>query len=282
VQEPRTLGRTTLRELAARHGIRPKRSLGQHYLADPNLARRIAALVGAGPGDRILEIGAGLGSLTAALAQAGAEVLALEVDARVAAALQEAVGPYRSVRVVVADAMEADWPELLGPGSWKMASNLPYNIAVPVIVDLLERTSISDYVVMVQREVGERLAAGAGEDAYGAVSVRIRYLAAARVLRRVPPGVFWPAPQVESVLLRITPHEPPVDMPPDRLFEVVHEGFAQRRKTMAGALVRLGMKRPSAIEALERCGIDPRARAETLGLEDFACLAECIARARRG
>jgi 16S rRNA (adenine1518-N6/adenine1519-N6)-dimethyltransferase len=282
VQGRRTLGRTALRELAARHGVRPKKSLGQHYLADPNLARRIAALAGTGPGDHILEVGAGLGSLTVALAESGAEVLALEVDRRVAMALREAVAPYPSVRVLVADAMEVDWPKLVGSGSWKMASNLPYNIAVPVIVELLERTSITDYVVMVQREVGDRLAAGPGDDAYGAVSVRIRYRADARVLRRVPPGVFWPAPRVESVLLRITPREPPVDVPEDRLFEVVDEGFAQRRKTMAGALVRLGMERPSAAEALERCGIDPRARAETLGLEDFACLAERIAQTRRG
>ena len=229
-----------------------------------------------------MEIGAGLGSLTVALARCGAEVLAVEVDRGVAAALEEAVASYPSVRVMVTDAVQADWPKLLGAGRWKMASNLPYNVVVPVIVDLLGRTSITDYVVMVQREVGERLAAGPGDPAYGAVSVRIRYRAAAKVLRRVPPTVFWPEPQVESVLLRITPHEPPVDVPPEQLFAVVDEGFAQRRKTMAGALVRLGLPRPSALNVLAACGLDPRVRAENLGIDDFACLATSIEEARDG
>jgi 16S rRNA (adenine1518-N6/adenine1519-N6)-dimethyltransferase len=208
--------------------------------------------------------------------------LAIEVDRRVAEALKEAVVPYPSVRVMVADALEADWPKLLGTGPWKIASNLPYNVAVPVIVDLLERTSISEYIVMVQREVGERLAAGPGDPGYGAVSVRIRYRAAVKVLRRVPPSVFWPEPQVESVLLRITPHEPPVDVAPERLFAVVNEGFAQRRKTMAGALTRLGLQRSSAVKALQECGLDARVRAESLGLDDFACLAASIAGAKHG
>jgi 16S rRNA (adenine1518-N6/adenine1519-N6)-dimethyltransferase len=277
-----SLGRSALRDLAARHGIRPRKSLGQHFLIDPNLARRIASLAGAGPGDRILEIGAGLGSLTVALARSGAEVLAVEVDQRVAEALREAVATYPAAHVLVADALDVDWAEALGEGRWKMASNLPYNIAVPVIVDLLEKTAIADYVVMVQREVGERLAATPADSAYGAVSVRVAYRAHPKVLRRVPPSVFWPPPQVESVLLRLTPHPPPVDIAADQLFRVVDEGFAQRRKTMAAALVRLGLDRGSAAQVLERCGIDARARAETLGLTEFACLAASLREWRRG
>src|SRR5438093_10627415 len=163
-----SLGRRALAELAARHGLRPAKARGQHFLADPNLARRIAALTEAGPGDRVLEIGAGLGSLTVALADRGAEVLAVEVDRGVATALEEVVGGRRNVRIVVGDALRLDWAELLGDGPWAMASNLPYNVAVPIVVRLLEAApSIRVHVVMVQREVGERLAAGPGSSASG-------------------------------------------------------------------------------------------------------------------
>src|SRR5439155_12075080 len=170
-------------------------------------------------GDRVLEIGAGLGSLTVALAERGAEVLAVEVDRSLVPALEEATGGSANVRVLVADAVRLDWTEVLGEGDWRMASNLPYNVAVPVVMRLLqEAPSVRDLVVMVQREVGERLVAAPGTEAYGAVSVRVAYLAEARLLRRIPPSVFWPEPQVESVLVRLSPHEPPVSVPRDRLF----------------------------------------------------------------
>lgn len=271
------LGLGALRDLAARHGIRPTKALGQHFLADPNLARRIAALAGAGPGERILEVGAGLGSLTVALAAAGAEVLAVEVDRALLPALREAVAPFGHVRIAEGDALRMDWASVLGPGRWKMASNLPYNVAVPLLVGLLERVpAIESYVVMVQREVGERLAARPGQEGYGAVSVRVAYRAEAEVLRRVPPSVFWPRPKVESVLIRLTPRRPPVDAPADRLFRVVDEGFAERRKTMRNALRRLGLDPADAEGVLARCGLDPRARAEELSLQDFARIAEEI------
>jgi 16S rRNA (adenine1518-N6/adenine1519-N6)-dimethyltransferase len=262
------LGARALRELAARHGIRPDKALGQHFLIDPNLARRIASLVEAGPGERVLEVGAGLGSLTVALAQTGAEVLAVELDRGVMPALAEVLEPYPRVRTLVADAMHVRWEEVLGDDPWTMASNLPYNVAVPVVLDLLERApGIRGYVVMVQREVGERLAAGPGEEAYGAVSVRVAYRAAARVERRVPPSVFWPAPSVDSVLVRLTPREPPVPTEREALFRVVDAGFA---------LVRLGLDGEGAAAVLRSCGLDPAVRAERLGLAEFACLAEAL------
>src|SRR5687768_1607011 len=144
----RLLTRRALQELAARHGLRPRKSLGQHFLADPNLARAIAREAETGPGERFLEVGAGLGSLTVALAAAGAEVLALETDLRMAAALEEVVAGL-PVRVVVADATAADWPGLLGPEPWRMASNLPYHAAVTILLDLLERApEVEPFVVM--------------------------------------------------------------------------------------------------------------------------------------
>jgi len=260
--------------MAARHGIRLTKAMGQHFLADPNLARRIAGLAGVGPGDRVLEVGAGFGSLTVALAATGADVLAVELDRGVAAALREVVAPLDRVRVLEADALRVDWGTELRGSPWKMASNLPYNVAVPILFTLLEAApAITDYTVMVQREVGDRLAAWPTTQAYGALSVRLAYRAQVTMLRRVPPAVFWPEPRVDSVLLRITPREPPVPTPRDLLFRVVEEGFAQRRKTMRNALVRLGLSPAQAVAALERCGLDPSVRAESLGLPEFACLA---------
>jgi len=226
----------------------------------------------------VLEIGAGLGSLTVALAERGADVLAVELDHALVPALEEVVAPWPNVRVITGDALRLPWPEILGDDTWTMSSNLPYNVAVPVVMELLDHArNVAGYVVMVQREVGERLVAGAGEPAYGAVSARVAYRADAKLLRRVPPSVFWPIPKVESVVVRLTPHPPPVAVPSEPLFRVVEEGFAQRRKTMANALIRLGLDRAGASALLERCGLDPRVRAESLSLADFACIAEGLA-----
>ena len=227
-------------------------------------------------GDRVLEIGAGLGSLTVALAAAGAEVLAVEMDRALLPALEEVVGPLGSVRLQTGDAMRIDWVRVLPGRGWKMVSNLPYNVAVPLVMDMLEGApEIASFLVMVQREVGERLAAGPGEPAYGAVSVRVAYRAEASVVRRVPASVFWPRPKVDSVLVRIVRRPAPaVEVDPERLFRVVDAGFAERRKTMRNALRRLGLSAAEADAALACCAVAPRARAEELSLEDFARLAE--------
>jgi len=268
-------GAGAVRDLATRHGIRPSRSLGQHFLIDPNLARAIAAEAGAAPRVRVIEVGAGLGSLTVALAAAGAEVLAIEFDRALLPALLEVVGDLPAVRVLPADVMKLDWAGELGAGAWTMCANLPYNIATPVLLEALERApGIGTFVVMVQREVGERLAAGPGEEGYGAVSVKVAYRARARIVRRVPPTVFWPRPGVESVVVRLERlGAPPVDVAPDRLWPVVEAGFAQRRKTVSNALVRLGLDRGRAADVLARSGVPPRARAEELDLHALARVA---------
>ena len=260
-------------DLAARHGVRPRKSLGQHFLVDSNLARAIAREAGAAPGTRFLEVGAGLGSLTLALAEAGAEVVAIEVDARLAGALEEVTAGL-PVRVVRADAARVDWETALAPGPTRMASNLPYNVAVPVLLDLLDRApQVDPFVVMVQREVGDRLAAGPGHPAYGAVSVRVALRAEARIVRRVRPAVFWPEPNVESVVIRLTRRPPPPGIPEETFLRVLSEGFAQRRKTLAGALTRMGFTRDGAREVISNAGFDPRVRAEDLGLDDLVLVA---------
>jgi len=227
-------------------------------------------------GDRVVEVGAGLGSLTIPLAEAGARVLAIEVDHGLSRALREVVGSYPNVRIEVSDAMRTDWTTALGADRWSMVSNLPYNVSVPLLMELLRTAPIDRYVVMVQREVGERLVARPGEEAYGAVSARVAYGADARVLRRVPADVFWPRPKVDSVLVRLDPRPPAVDVDPAALFAVVDEGFAERRKTMANALRRLGLDAGDAAEILRAVDPDPSVRAERLGLDAFAAIARAM------
>jgi 16S rRNA (adenine1518-N6/adenine1519-N6)-dimethyltransferase len=234
-----------------------------------------------GPGSRVLEVGAGLGSLTLALAETGADVVAVEVDRSLLPALQEVLAGRDNVRIKHADALTADWGVLLpDPGPWILVANLPYNVAVLVVLGLLEREPrVERQLVMVQREVGERLVAPPGGSAFGAVTLRVAYRAHAEVLRRVPPSVFWPRPGVDSVLVRLTRRPPPVSVVEGDLWRVIDEAFAQRRKTMRNALVRLGLGHDEAVAALEACGVDPSTRPERLGLEAFACLAERVARA---
>jgi len=284
----------SVRVLLAEHGVRASRSLGQHFLADPNTARRIVRLAEVEAGDRVLEIGPGIGSLTLALADAGADVLALELDRHLLPVLEHVVGDR--AHVVVADATTVDYPRLLDdafttsdisrPGThhgtagstWKCVSNLPYNVATPVVVRLLETApTVEHLLVMVQREVGERLAANPGGREYGAVSVKVAYYATATLAGTVPRTVFVPEPKVESTLVRLTRHDqPPVEVPsPEGLFELTRAGFAQRRKTLRRALAPLLGDRAGAL--LVRAGVDPRARAETLGLEQWAALARAAA-----
>lgn len=268
-----TLSRRTIADLLAQHGIRPSRALGQNFVADPNTVRRIAALAEVGAGDSVIEIGAGLGSLTLALADTGARVVAVEIDRRLLEALRQSVSG-RDVEVVGGDAMSIDLQSILGPTTdWSLVANLPYNVAVPLVLRVLDDVpAVARLLVMVQREVGERLAAAAGQAAYGAVSVKVAYHATARVVGRVPATVFVPRPRVESVLVGIV-RRPELAVDPtvvtaERLFTVVRAGFAHRRKMLRRALS--GVVEPDAFSA---AGIDPQARAEELSVEQWGRLA---------
>ncbi|MFL5738305.1 MAG: 16S rRNA (adenine(1518)-N(6)/adenine(1519)-N(6))-dimethyltransferase RsmA [Actinomycetota bacterium] len=271
------LGARSLRELAERHGISPKAALGQHFLIDPNLADAIAAASGAAPGVSVVEIGAGLGSLTRALAERRASVLALEFDRALIPALTEAVGDLPDVAIRQADATSLAWQSLLGNASWRCAANLPYNVGVPILLRALEEApAIEEYVVMVQREVAERLVAGPGDDSYGTTSLRVAYRADAEILRTVPPSVFWPRPHVGSAVVRLKPHPPRVATDPGVLFRVIDVSFAERRKTMRSAARRLAVPADRVADTLRSAEIDPDARAESLSLDRFAALAEAL------
>lgn len=268
-----TLSGADVRRLLDEHGLAPSRARGQNFVVDPNTVRRVARLAGVGPGDRVVEIGAGLGSLTLALVETGAEVTAVEVDPGLVGVLRETVAP-RGVAVVEADALALDWPALLGGGPWALVANLPYNVATPLVADLLDGVpAISRMLVMVQREVGDRLAAGPGSDAYGAVSVKVAYWAEARVVGRVPPTVFLPVPKVESALVRIDRRPQPAVGPAvdrDWMFRLVAAGFGQRRKMLRRSLAGL-----VAPEAYAAAAVRPEARAEELSVHDWGRLAAC-------
>ena len=299
-----TLSPRQVRELLDAHGLAPSRALGQNFVADPNTVRRIASMAEVGPGDRVVEVGPGLGSLTLALAETGAEVTAVEIDRHLVPVLREVVEPV-GVRVVQGDARRVDWDELLGgpgePGQgWVLVANLPYNIATPLVLDLLRDVpAIERMLVMVQREVGERLAAGVGDDAYGIPSVKAAYWAKADVMGRVPATVFVPQPRVESVLVRLVRHArssgdgagavgpagaavgapgpasavgaaPGVDR--ERLFRLVDAGFGQRRKMLRRSLAGL-----VDAEGFTAAGVRPEARAEELDLAAWSRLASAPA-----
>ena len=270
-----TLTRTQVRSLLDRHGISPKRSLGQNFVVEPNTVRRIVELAEVGAGDRVVEIGPGVGSLTLALLEEGASVTAVEVDDVLVGVLAEVTGGYSSdrVRIVHADAMETDWNTLLGGAPWALVANLPYNISVPLICDLLDDVpAIGEMVVMVQREVADRLVAGPGDDAYGLPSVKVAYHADARLLGRVPPSVFLPRPRVDSALVGLRRlSEPATEVDREVLFGVVRAGFGQRRK-----MLRRSLRDLLDEAAIAESGVDPMARAEELGLDQWASLASRV------
>lgn len=265
-----TLTRRQVRDLLAEHGAHPKQARGQNFVVDPNTVRRVARLAAVGPGARVVEVGAGLGSLTLALAETGASVVAVEVDTRLVGALRSVVADAPGVTVVEADAMRLDWSALLGDGPWTLVANLPYNIATPLVADLLDGVpAVGRMVVMVQAEVAERLAAGVGDDAYGAVSVKVRYWADASVVGKVPATVFWPQPKVESAIVDIRRHgRQPEGVDRARLFQLVAAGFGQRRKMLRRSLAGL-VDGPG----FEAAGVRADARAEELDVEAWARLA---------
>jgi 16S rRNA (adenine1518-N6/adenine1519-N6)-dimethyltransferase len=259
-------------ELLTGSGLAPRRDLGQNFVADANTVRRIAALAGVGRGDHVVEIGAGLGSLTLALADTGAEVLAIEVDHGIVPVLREVVAARPNVTVVDADATRADWDDLLaGADRWTLVANLPYNVATPLVCDLLDEVpAIDSMLVMVQREAAERFAAGPGSKQYGAVSVKVAYWGTAKLVATVPASVFVPRPNVESALVRIDRRQPP-DVDRQALFTLVRTAFGHRRKMLRRSLAALVTP-----EMFAAAAISPEERPEQLGVEAWCRLTDVV------
>ena len=270
------LGPAEVRALAARLGVRPTKTLGQNFVVDANTVRRITRTAELAPDDVVLEVGPGLGSLTLALLPEAARVVAVEVDPVLAKELPATVAarlPERADRleVVLQDALLLDG--VPGPPPTAFVANLPYNVAVPVLLRLLEHLpSLRTGLVMVQAEVADRLVAPPGSRTYGVPSVKAAWYADVRRAGAIGRNVFWPAPHVDSGLVAFTRREPP---PGDRLatFAAVDAAFAQRRKTLRAALAGWAGSAAAAEERLRAAGIDPGARGEVLHVEDFARLA---------
>lgn len=263
------LGARRLRELFDAHAIRPTKVLGQNFVIDPNTIRKVVSAAQVEPRDRILEIGAGAGSLTIGLAAAAARVIAVEYDTRLLPVLETSLEGLGNVEVVAADALELPLGDL---DANKLVANLPYNIAVPVVMRVLdEAPQIEDLVVMTQREVGERLVATPGTKAYGQVSVIASYYARASLVAKVSRNAFYPVPNVDSVLVALR-RTPPPEVDRDALFSLVRAGFSQRRKTLRNAAGG-GPEGDELAAILASLGLDPAARAEQLTLADFVAIA---------
>lgn len=269
------LGPAEIRELAASLGVRPTKQLGQNFVHDPNTVRRIVRAAELDGDDVALEVGPGLGSLTLGLLEAARAVCAVEIDPVLAKALPDTVARYAPehadrLHVVEGDALRVEVEQ----APTALVANLPYNVAVPVVLHLLATVpSLRKGLVMVQKEVADRLVAGPGSRVYGVPSVKLAWYATSKLAGKVPPSVFWPVPNVDSGLVAFTRREPPVGAERKETFAVVDAAFAQRRKTLRAALAGWAGGPDAAERVLRAAGVDPGARGEQLTVEDFIRIA---------
>jgi 16S rRNA (adenine1518-N6/adenine1519-N6)-dimethyltransferase len=274
---PRLLGPAEVRELAARLGVRPTKQRGQNFVIDANTVRRIVRESGVTDGEVVVEVGPGLGSLTLALLEVGAEVTAVEIDPVLADELPTTIRTFapeqaERFRVVLADALNVT--EIPGPPPQALVANLPYNVSVPVLLHLMALLpSLRHGLVMVQSEVADRLAAPPGSKTYGIPSAKAAWFADVRRAGAIGRNVFWPAPNVDSGLVAWTHHAPPTDeVTRQQVFAVIDASFAQRRKALRGALRALAGGAEQAEAALRTAGIDPLTRGEALGIDEFVAI----------
>jgi 16S rRNA (adenine1518-N6/adenine1519-N6)-dimethyltransferase len=266
------------RALVRRHGVRPDKRLGQNFLFEPTTLRKIVAAAGLTPHETVLEIGAGVGSLTCALAQGAGSVIAVEFDTRLQAALADAVQAHENVRVVAGDVLALDLEAQIGGQQYAVVGNIPYNITSAVIRKLMEaRQPARTVVLTIQDEVARRITSGPGEMSLLALSVQL--YGEPRIVLQVGRGQFWPAPDVDSAVIRIdmraVGRRPAKQV--ERIFTLARAGFGQRRKQMKNALA-IGLSLPSGVAVgwLERAGIEPKRRAQSLSLEEWERLADAV------
>lgn len=274
--------RAEIRAILRRHDLHLKKRLGQHVLASPAILDRIVARAELSPKDTVLEVGAGLGTLTTRLAERAGHVVAVEVDEALIPALREATAPYPHVRIVQADVLQLDLASLFPTGFVrKVVSNLPYRIASTLIVRLLEDVEgLERLVLTVQREVADRLVAAPGTKDYGLLTLLVRYRAHVQIAERIPPTAFLPPPRVESAVVVLRPHAPPAVADEALLFRLLRAAFAQRRKQLRNALRPLGLPSGALEAAARKAGVDLTQRGEALPLEAFISLTDVLSEHR--
>ncbi|MBK5228393.1 MAG: 16S rRNA (adenine(1518)-N(6)/adenine(1519)-N(6))-dimethyltransferase RsmA [Actinobacteria bacterium] len=268
-------GAGRLRALFDKHGARPTKALGQNFVIDPNTINKVVSIAGVGSDDDVLELGAGAGSLTAGLAAVARSVVAIELDASLLPVLRE-VASAPNVTIVEGDALDIDLSSFRAN---KLVGNLPYNSAAHMVIKTLEDApGVRTLTVMIQKEVGERLVAQPGTDAYSVASVLVRYFADARIATRISRNIFWPVPNVDSVLVSIVRREGDAPCDYQAFRTVVRAGFTQRRKTLRNTMALVTGDAARAEEWIAGAGLDPSVRAETVGLDGFVALARLIPR----
>ena len=282
--EPIIAQREVTRHILNRFGIRTQKKLGQHFLVDESVVRRIAASLQLQPDMPVREIGPGIGTLTQFLAMTGACVTAVELDRRCIEIMGTTLKAYNNIRIVQGDVLNLDFAELMGAGPFQIAGNLPYYITTPIVMKILEgQVPAEKMVFMVQKEVADRMVSAPGSKEYGALSVAVQYHTEAVKLFEVPSAAFMPPPAVDSAVILCTKRaQPPVDVPSAKLFfRVVRAAFGQRRKTLANALQGGGFSREEVTAMLQETGIKGERRGETLSLDEFAALSRSYARNRK-
>ncbi len=276
------------KEILEKYGFSFKKSLGQNFLIDPNILRNIVSHANLTENSGAIEVGPGIGALTEHLARGAKKVVSFEIDQRLLPVLEDTLSPYDNVKVVHSDILKADVVNVIeqefpGIEDIMVVANLPYYVTTPILMKLLnDRLPIRGFVVMMQKEVADRISAKPGTKAYGSLSIAIQYYMTAEVAMIVPKTVFMPQPNVDSAVIRLIKHDtPPVQViDEDFLFEVSRASFAQRRKTilnnLQNGLMNGKQNKQKIIEALEQAGIDPSRRGETLTIQEFGQLADFL------
>lgn len=280
MKQPTIANKKVTRYILQRFGIHMSKRLGQNFLIDANIVQGIVDAANVQENDRVLEIGPGIGTLTQALAETGAEVTCVELDKRLPEVLAHTLEAYDNVRVIQGDILKVNIPEIMGDKPFKVVANLPYYITTPIIMALLEKhLPIKDIVVMVQKEVAERMAAQPGGKTYGALSVAVQYYTVPEIALYVPPRSFMPPPEVDSVVVNCKVRQiPAVELIDEKMFfRVVKAAFGQRRKTLNNALKSMGVDKNIIADVLDKAGIEATRRGETLTMEEFGAIANILA-----
>lgn len=282
MKQPIIADKKVTKYILQRFGLHMSKRLGQNFLIDAGIVQGIVDAADIQPGDKVLEIGPGIGTLTQALCEAKADVTCVELDKRLPEILSHTLEAYDNVRIIQGDILKVNISEIMGSGPFKVVANLPYYITTPIIMALLEKhLPITDIVVMVQKEVAQRMAANPGSKTYGALSVAVQYYTIPKIALYVPPRSFMPPPEVDSVVVncKVRP-QPAVDLIDEKMFfRVVKAAFGQRRKTLNNALKSMGVDKNTIADILTRAGIEPSRRGETLTMEEFAAISNILSQA---